>query len=68
MLRIITNTYFDGDEKYPSTISIIPTEFRDKCLDKKLDDSITSIMECLIKNKKVSLVIAPNILHLLNNY
>jgi len=65
MLRIITNTYLDGDDKYPSTVSIIPTEVRNKCLDKKLDYHNTSIMGCLIKNGKASLVIAPNTLHLL---
>uniref|UniRef100_A0A6C0EC00 Histidine phosphatase family protein n=1 Tax=viral metagenome TaxID=1070528 RepID=A0A6C0EC00_9ZZZZ len=64
MTRIITNTYLDGDENYPSSISVIPTDARIKCIDKKHDVYNTSIMACLIKNNKVNLVIAPNTAHL----
>ena len=60
MTRIITNTCYD------SSISIIPTKARIDCIDKKHDVDNTSIMACLIKNKKVTLVIAPNTAHLYN--
>ena len=64
MSRIITNICYDCDENDYSSISIIPTKYRINCIDKKHDVDNTSIMACLIKNKKVTLVIAPNTAHL----
>jgi broad specificity phosphatase PhoE len=67
MTIIITNTHTDGDEQNISSISVIPTDARIKCIPKKHDIDNTSIMACLIKNNKVSLVIAPNTAHLYDN-
>ena len=60
MTRIITNTYFD--EKNP--IDIIDRKTREKCISYINDLNNTSIMGCLIKNNKATLVIPPNTKHL----
>ena len=64
MNMIISNTTMDlfGE----CSINIIPNEVRKKCIDKKHDINNTTLIACLFKNNKVTLVIAPNTLHLLN--
>jgi broad specificity phosphatase PhoE len=60
MTRIITNTYFD----LVNPIDIIDRKTREKCISYKNDVNNTSIMGCLIKNNKTTLVIAPHTKHL----
>jgi broad specificity phosphatase PhoE len=67
MTQIITNIFINPTNP---TISIIPTEYIEKHIPingfykNSIDDDNTSIMGCLIKKSKVTLVIAPNTLHL----
>ena len=60
MTRIITNTYFD----LVNPIDIIDRKTREKCVPSSFDVNNTSIMGCLIKNNKTTLVIPPNTKHL----
>jgi hypothetical protein len=60
MTRIITNTYFD----LVNPIYIIDRKTREKCVPSSFDVNNTSIMGCLIKNNKTTLVIPPNTKHL----
>ena len=60
MTRIITNTYFDKI----NPVDIIDRKTREKCVPSGLDVNNTSIMGCLIKNNKATLVIPPNTKHL----
>jgi len=53
MTRIITNTYFD----LVNPIDIIDRKTREKCVPSSFDVNNTSIMGCLIKNNKTTLVI-----------
>jgi broad specificity phosphatase PhoE len=61
MTHIITNTFYDNNPN----ISILSTEQNKENNKKTMDIGNTSIMACLIKKKlPVTLVIAPNTLHL----